>query len=545
MTLSDLATIYDAIAEAEGTKAKQEHLVDLLTALDENALAATAHLTVGELVAPVRSDRLRIGPGTVRDVLSDLSDQDPDTIEQGVREQGDLSLVAADVVGRANDDLTPQALWQRANRTVQRDEDRAGFLHQVYAHTSSNGAKYVTRMALDEMRIGVGHGTLLKAITAAFDVDLDAVQRLYAYTNDIGLTAVRARRGPRSLAQARLALFRPYRFMNAKKVEDIDEALDRLGETDGLYETKYDGARLQIHVKTGGDAEIRLYSRRLNDVTESLPDALEALRQAWRGGDAIVEGEAVAYDASLEQKQPFQAVMTRLGRKHDVEAMAGETPVVLFLFDVLYNDGTNLMDTPQQERRDRLRALFRSTRRVQLTGGHTLRDADAVQQRFDEAIDAGHEGLLAKDPTATYAPGQRTYRWMKLKPSVETLDVVVVGGIWGTGARKGLLSSLLVAVRDGDGYAKVGKVGTGFTMETLRTLTDTLEEQIVTTKGRRVDIEPATVIEVAFQDIQQTDTYGAGYALRMPRFKGERTDKSPAEADTRDRLQTIYDRLHG
>lgn len=190
-----------------------------------------------------------------------------------------------------------------------------------------------------------------------------------------------------------------------------------------------------------------------------------------------------------------------------------------------------------------LAELFRPTERVQMTEA-VVTDRPAVEEEFfRRALAEGHEGLVAKDPDAVYVPGRRGEAWLKIKPAFETLDVVVTGGIWGSGRRRGLLSSLIVAVRDGEGFKTVGKVGTGFSEETLRELTAQLEPKIVMTRGRDVEIEPETVIEVDFQDIQKTARYRAGYALRIPRFKRVRTDKSTREADTLERLRRLYKQM--
>jgi DNA ligase-1 len=332
--------------------------------------------------------------------------------------------------------------------------------------------------------------------------------------------------------------------MNAHKIDAAAEIFARLPGKQIIFEVKYDGARLQIHIRGGSPAEIRLYSRRLNDDTGAMPDVVEALQEAWEGGDAILEGEAVAFDPALKKKQPFQMVLMRLGRKHDVALKAREIPLVLHLFDLVYADGEDLMDAPQSERRQRLQKLFRPTSRVQMTSS-IVSDKMADEQRFfKEAIKAGHEGLMAKDPEARYLPGKRTDNWMKLKPAFETLDVVVVGGIWGSGRRRGTLSSLVVAVRDKDEFKQVGKVGTGFSEELLKELTVKLEPKIIAARGREVLIEPEMVIEVDFQDIQKTNAYDAGYVLRIPRFKRERTDKSTREADTLERLKRLYKQSH-
>jgi DNA ligase-1 len=234
----------------------------------------------------------------------------------------------------------------------------------------------------------------------------------------------------------------------------------------------------------------------------------------------------------------------RLGRVHGIEEKAREIPLVLYLFELLYDDGEDLMQTPQGERRARLEKLFRPTDRVKMTEA-VVTDKRAAEERFfKKAIRAGQEGLVAKDPDAPYVPGRRTEHWLKIKPAFETLDVVIVGGIYGSGRRRGLLSSLLVAVRDGDEYLTVGKVGTGFSEEALRDLTARLEPLVVSARGHEVEIEPRIVIEVDFQDIQKTGRYRAGYVLRIPRFKRERVDKSTREADTLERLTRLYAQSH-
>jgi DNA ligase-1 len=276
-----------------------------------------------------------------------------------------------------------------------------------------------------------------------------------------------------------------------------------------------------------------------------MPDIVEAVTKAWRGGDAIVEGEAVAFDPSLNKRLPFQAVLQRFGRKHSVAKMVDEIPLVLYLFDVLYDNGENLMQVSQKDRRARLEKLFSPTARVQITQSKVTNKRDVMDKFFRDAVSAGQEGIMVKDPDAFYIPGKRTDNWMKLKPAFETLDVVIVGGIWGSGRRKGLLSSLIIAIRGKkDELLTVGKVGTGFSEKTLRDLTERLRSRIITTVGHNVEIEPELVIEVDFQDIQKTERYKAGYVLRIPRFKRERPDKSIKEADNLARLMKLYDQSH-
>jgi DNA ligase-1 len=543
MKFSELAQIYDELQRTKGEPQRVRALAQLFRGLDGKTLSAVAHLTVGELVPPQFSDKLGVGPGTVRAALAARSGRTPDEIDDEVKRTGDMSAVVARLTSGA-DVLTVGKLWQRVNRAVARDEDRQELVEEVFAGTTAGGAKYFTRMALNQMRIGVGFGTLTRAIASAFGVDAASVEHLYAMTNDIGLTAASAKKGRKSLERTGLALFRPYQFMNAHKMDDHSEIFRRLKGKQIIFEVKYDGARLQIHLKRGDPAEIKFYSRRLNDDSAALPDVAEALSRAWQGGDAVMEGEAVAFDPSLKEKQPFQAVLMRLGRVHNIEEKAREIPLVLYLFDLVYHDGEDLMDRPQSERRARLKRLFRTTARVKMTEAVVSDKIVDEEKFFREALAAKHEGVMAKDPDAPYVPGQRTEHWMKIKPAFETLDVVVTGGIWGSGRRRGLLSSLVVSVRDKDRFKTVGKVGTGFSEALLKELTARLEPKIVATRGRNVEIEPEMVLEVDFQDIQKTNRYEAGYVLRIPRFKRERTDKSTREADTLERLRRLYKQSH-
>ncbi|HLM58001.1 MAG TPA: ATP-dependent DNA ligase [Pyrinomonadaceae bacterium] len=543
MKFSELAEGYERIGAAANDPARVRLLADILRRAEGRELAAAAHLTLGEVVDPRLSDKLGVGPGAVRAVLSRMFSLDAADIDDEVRRTGDMSeVVAAHVGGR--DSLTVGQLWLRANRAAERDESREALVEYVFKNTDARGAKYFTRMVLNQMRIGVGMGTLARALASAFEVEAGSVEHLYAMTNDVGLVAAQARKGRRALERAGLTLFRPYQFMNAHKEDDPAEIFRKLKGKQIIFEVKYDGARLQIHLKKGRPHEVRLYSRRLNDDTRAMPDIVEALRKAWKGGDAIVEGEAVAFDPALEEKQPFQAVLQRLGRVHSIEEKAREIPLVLHLFELVYHDGEDLMRAPQAERRARLAKLFRPTDRVKMTETVVTDRPEEQQEFFRRALAEGHEGLMAKDPEAPYTPGRRAENWLKIKPAFETLDVVVTGGIWGSGRRKGLLSSLIVSVRDRDRLRTVGKVGTGFSEETLRGLTARLEPLVISTRGRDVEVEPQLVIEVDFQDIQKTSRYAAGYVLRIPRFKRVREDKSTREADTVERLKRLYKQTH-
>lgn len=545
MRFSELADVYDEISRAGSDAKRVKLLADAFMRADDATLRAGAHFSMSELVRPELSDRLGIGPATIREQIANVAKTERAEIDDRVRETGDMSLVVAEHADGKNS-LKVDELWRLVNETVEKDDSRARLVAHVFANTTPAGSKYFTRMALNQMRINVGLGTVTRALAKAFGVSAEAVERLYAMTNDIGLAAVKAKKGEAALEHTGLMLFHPYQFMNAHKIDDPDEIIPatKPGAKKWILETKYDGARLQIHIQRR-PFRAKLYSRRLNDDTEAMPDIVDAVRETWTGRDAIIEGEAVAFDPSLKRRLPFQAVLQRLGRRHGIREKVREIPLVLFLFDVLFDRGESLMDTPQAERRARLTKLFKPTGRVQMTESVVTDERARLDRFFQSAVKAGQEGIMVKNPGGLYIPGRRTDEWMKLKPAFETLDVVIVGGVWGSGRRKGLLSSLIVAVRGPKSeFLTVGKVGTGFSEDALRDLTERLRPRIITIRGHTVEIEPEIVVEVDFQDIQKTDRYGAGYALRIPRFKRERTDKSVREADTLSRLKRLYERSH-
>ncbi len=545
MKFSELADVYDRISTAGSDAKRVELLAETFLHAAEEDLAPIAHFSFGELVPPECSDRLGIGPAAIRDQVAAIAGKSSDEIDEEVREAGDMSTVAA-AYANGNDKLGVAELWSRVNEAIDSGRPRASIVEHVFKNTTPAGAKYFTRMALNQMRINVGLGTLTRAIAEAFEVPARSVEHFYTMTNDIGLAASRAREGEEALEHGGLVLFRPYQFMNAHKIDDPDRIIPETGtsETDWILETKYDGARLQIHIQKR-PWRVRFYSRRLKDDTEAMPDIVAALKEAWTGGDAIIEGEAVAFDATLKKKLPFSAVLQRIGRKRGIDEAAREMPLILFPFDVLLDRRESLMDATQAKRRERLAALFRPTDRVRPAESLVTNRRKDMDTFFKKAVRSGQEGIMVKDPNAVYIPGKRTENWMKLKPAFETLDVVVVGGIWGSGRRKGMLSSLIIAVRGAKNeFLTVGKVGSGFSEAVLRDLTARLAPKVIVTLGRTVEIEPEMVIEVDFQDIQKTDRYSSGYALRIPRFKVERSDKSIREADDLSRLERLYSQSH-
>ncbi|MFB6131386.1 MAG: ATP-dependent DNA ligase, partial [Salinigranum sp.] len=383
---------------------------------------------------------------------------------------------------------------------------------------------------LSEMRIGVGEGTVRDAVADAFDVPVEAVERALQVTNDHGRVADIAREeGERGLAAVGLEVGRPVQAMLAQ----AGTTADALGAWEtAAVEVKFDGARVQVHYAADG---VRVFSRNLEDVTDALPEVVEFV-EASADPPVILDGEVVAVDES-GAPLPFQEILRRFRRKHDVERMREEVAVELRAFDCLHAGGEDLLDAPLVDRHDRLEDVL-SAGVADLTLSSDAEEIAAVEA---DALEAGHEGIMLKDPDSTYSPGRRGKHWLKRKPDVETLDLVVTGAEWGEGRRAKFLGTFLLSARDGsDGsFETIGKVATGITDEELAELTDLLEPQIRSQDGTTVDLRPSVVFEVGYEEIQRSPTYSSGYALRFPRFVAVREDKPPADADTLARVERL------
>jgi DNA ligase-1 len=324
--------------------------------------------------------------------------------------------------------------------------------------------------------------------------------------------------------------------MLAQMANDVAETLK---EHDGktAFEYKLDGARVQIH-KLGD--EVRIFSRRLTDVTESLPEIVETARKNIQAKEVILEGEVIAID-SLGYPIPFQHLMRRFKRVHAIENMTEKIPVKLYLFDILYLNGESLISVPYLQRRQ---ILAENAGEIPLTKQKVTDRAEEGEQFLKEAIDAGHEGLMAKKPDSPYTPGTRGKRWLKIKPVLEPLDLVIVAAEYGYGRRHGWLSDYYLAARDAEtgDFLTVGKTFKGLTDMEIIEMTKRLKELAIKEEPRRVFVVPKIVVEVTYNEIQKSPKYKCGMALRFARINSIREDKPPEEADTIQRVREIYEK---
>src|SRR5499427_5537067 len=433
-----------------------------------------------------------------------------------------LSDVASAFAGIA------EAVGAGSRRT--RDE----LLRGLAARASADERETLQRIMVGEMRTGVSDGLVLEAIARAFEAPLESTRRAALRLGDLSVVAaLAARGGAAALTAASVRPGVPLLPMLAQLAEDFDEVLLAHGGTSAL-EYKYDGARVQLH----RDGErVSIWTRRLSDITKSLPDVVETARRELGAAPFILDGEVLALDGA-GRPLPFQELMRRFRRVHEVDRLVREMPLSLYFFDCLMADGRSLIDEPYARRWEALTAV---------TGGRHLAErtivtATAAAGEFlARALAAGHEGVVAKDLRSGYEPGGRGKRWFKIKMA-ETLDCVIVAVDRGSGRRSGWLSNYHLAVRDGDGFADVGKTFKGFTDRQFTEMTERLWALATSDDGYTVRVRPEVVVEVAYNEIQRSPTYPSGFALRFARITRVRDDKAPGQATTHDELKALYER---
>jgi ATP-dependent DNA ligase I len=400
---------------------------------------------------------------------------------------------------------------------------RVGRLRQMFSRATVEEQQFLTSLLGGELRQGALEAVMVDALAKTSGVAVDRVRRAVMLAGDIAVVArALAERGDAALAEYDVQLFRPLQPMLAGTADDASLALADLGEA--ALEYKLDGARVQVH-KSGED--VAIYSRSLNDVTGAVPEVVELVR-ALPAQNLILDGEVISLLPD-GRPQPFQVTMRRFGRKLDIERMRSQFPMTPFWFDLLYLNGANLLDETQSRRFAALAELARQS----LIPHIMTADPTRAEEFFEQALESGHEGIMAKAIDARYAAGGRGQSWLKVKRA-RTLDLVILAAEWGNGRRQGWLSNLHLGARDTEkgGFTMLGKTFKGLTDEMLAWQTQELLKLEIGRDNYTVYVEPKLVAEIAFNEIQISSKYPSGLALRFARVKRYRPDKAAADADT-------------
>ncbi|HEY2416600.1 MAG TPA: ATP-dependent DNA ligase [Steroidobacteraceae bacterium] len=411
--------------------------------------------------------------------------------------------------------------------------ERAAALRELFARATGPEQAFLIALLAGELRQGALAGVMIDAIASAANLPVSQVRRAAMYAGSLGAVAQAALlQGAAGLQSFQLRLFSPVAPMLAQTADDVIEALQQLpGEV--AFEWKMDGARIQVH-KCGDD--VRIYTRALNDVTAALPEIVELVR-TFAACELVLDGEAIAFD-SAQRPHPFQITMRRFGRKLAIDKARVDLPISAFFFDCLYRDGQSIADRPTSER---FQALASTTPLASQIPRLVTASESAAQAFYEAALEAGHEGVMAKSLAAPYEAGNRDARWLKIK-HVHTLDLVVLAAEWGHGRRTGQLSNLhLGALEPATGeFIMLGKTFKGLTDAMLAWQTTQFLARETRRDRATVYVRPELVVEIAFSDLQASTRYPGGMALRLARVKRYRDDKRVEEADTMDAVRQIF-----
>ena len=538
--LSGLAKVLDEVSETQSKNVKVEKLSAYLRNLSAEDAALAARLATGRSSPRGSRDETQVGYSTIWELLTEISGNPPRAISELYLEHGDLGEVAQEALKTKQEttlfgESITLAELQETFDTMARSKgkgsssSRRALLKSLLLRSSPPEAKYVVKILTGEMRKGIVQGLVEEAIAKAYALSRGEVAKAHLLAGDIGLLAYRARLG--ELSKVTMTPFRPLNFMLAEPMATATEIADYFKKPI-FAEYKYDGVRAQLH-KLGG--KVRIFSRRLEDVSESFPEVSRAAASIEH--DFILDGEIVPFRDG--KPLPFQLLQRRLRRIENFEDAARNAPVEYFVFDILLLDAEEFINRPLRERSV---ALAGAIRESALIPAERIKVAnmEEIARAFARSRELGYEGLVLKDPESVYAMGKRGKSWVKLKEELDTIDTVIVAAEYGHGKRAGVISDYTFAVRGRDGLKTIGKAYSGLTDSEIDSMTARIKNLTIKDYGYRRSVKPEIVLEVAFDSIQESDRHDSGYALRFPRIKRIREDKTAEEIDTLEKVVSIF-----
>ena len=548
MKYQELVDVYSALEATTKRLEKTDIISEYLKKLDGDTIGKVALLLRGGVFPAWSSEEIGIGAKLVERAVAEAVGTTQAKVEDAVRDEGDIGLACIKLYSKKSQmtffsqpltiNFVFDSLQKLSKISGSRSTNRKiAIILELLSQASATEAKYLTRTITEELRIGVGDGIVRDAIAQAFDIDKKVVERAQMLTNDFSVVATTAfLQGAEGLTKLNLTPGTPVKPMLAQLSPPVAEIIPEMGTA--ICETKYDGIRLQVH-RNG--SEIKIFTRRLENITHALPEIIELFDEYLPHEDYIVEGEVIATRDG--KPLPFQNILHRVRRKYNVEEAMENVPLKLYLFDVLYYKEP-MIDEPLMTRREILEEIVDTSidemnLSTKIIG--TPDNIDEIEELFNSSIAAHHEGIMIKDASEPYIPGIRGKKMLKYKAEPETLDMIIIGGTYGIGKRGDFVGSYLVALRDeNDEFKSVAYAATGLDDATLEYLTGKMKEIEIATKGREIIVEPKIVLEIAFSEIVESPEYETGYSLRFPVVKNIRKDKGPKDVDTVERLLSMY-----
>lgn len=546
MLYAELCEVYEKLEKTSKRLEKTEILSHFLKSLEkEKDVRGIIYLLRGRIFPDYDEREIGISTQLAIKAVAKASGVSSEEVAKEWKRLGDLGNVAEEIiktkrqhtlfreklhVAKVLQNLRGLAEFTGAG-TV---EKKIGLIAELLVSASPLEARYVVRTLLSDLRIGLGEGVLRDAIVwSCFGREekkaFELVQKAYDVANDFALVFEKAQQGISALEDLPLEPGRPVKVMLALKVSSVEEAFQEAGKP-AAFEFKYDGFRVLI--TKDKKSEIRLFTRRLENVTKQFPEIVEYVKKQVKGESFILDSEAVGYDPVKKKYKPFQEISQRIKRKYEIEKVSKELPVEVNVFDVLYYEGGSLIQEAFEKRRMLLKKIVREEKwKMKLSEILVTDQEEKAQTFYEKAVELGEEGLMVKRLDAPYKPGARVGYMLKLKPADKEFDLVIVGAEYGTGKRAGWLSSYSVACQHEGQFLELGKVSTGLKEKeeeglSFVELTQLLKPLITEEHGREVRVKPKIVVTVVYQNIQKSPTYASGYALRFPRITRLRPDRS-------------------
>ncbi len=578
MKYADLVEVYEKLDSTTKRLEKTHYISEFLKKVPTEDLPHITLLLQGRIFPASDERKIGVASKIVIKAINVATGLNANKIETEWKKTGDLGEVAENLTkGKsqrtlASKELTVKKVFDNIRKLAELEgagsvDAKIKLIAELLGSAAAKEAKYIVRTILEDLRIGVADGTLRDAIVWAFfekEVNLnydkekksinpdrekyneysELVQKAFNVSNDFGEIVIKAKEGAKALGKIEMKIGRPIKVMLYQKANDIKDAFEKVGKPAAL-EFKYDGFRIQIH-KT--DSKIKLFTRRFEDVTTQFPDVVESAKKYIEGKEFILDSEAVGFNPKTKKYLPFQSISQRIKRKYDIEKMAEKFPVEVNVFDVIAFNGESYVNKPFKERRKLIEKIITNKdKKLRYAKQLVTDDAKKAEKFYKESLAEGEEGIMVKNLEGIYKPGSRVGFGVKVKPVMETLDLVIISADWGEGKRKGWLSSYTVACFDQDNgeLVEVGKVSTGLKeLEeygvSFQEMTEVLKPLIVKEKGKHVDVKPKIVIEVNYEEIQKSPTYTSGFALRFPRVKNLRLDKPVKEIATLAEVEELY-----
>lgn len=542
-SLQQFGEVAEAISATTKKLEKASLLGDYLKDLNDVDLARAARYLAGHQFALSDSRTTNVGGRIIGEALSTATGLSLEDLSPRYVRLGDAGEVAFEVVQEATRGIRePKITLAETESIITRlsetrgTKNKTALLSAVFHQASPLEAKYLVKLLVGDLRIGLKEGLVEDATARAFSQSLAAVAHANMLLGDIGEAAVRARAG--DLQDIEMRLFHPIKFMLATPAADLSDIARTMPE-EFFVEDKFDGIRAQAHVK---DGRVSIYSRTMDEISHRFPELIEPLKSI--PADVVIDGEVVP--AIGERILPFSELQKRLGRKTIGADLLAEVPVILVAYDLLYAQGRVLINDSLEERRLILANLLSEEGAVRISIAKRFQEVAALDDEFAAARARGNEGLMIKSPASSYKPGRRGREWLKVKRAIATLDVVVTAVEVGHGKRRNLLSDYTFAIRrsaEDEELLNIGKAYSGLTDAELTEMTEWFKAHTIQefAHGRVRLVEPKVVIEVTFDRVQESKRHKSGYALRFPRILRLRADKSPDEIDTLETVQRLVE----